>query len=152
MWNDAFNMPKDFFLGGFLGVFTIGIIILAIVFLIALYVYHSLVWYQIGKKQKYKYPWLAWIPFANISMILEMGSFNWAWIFLILIPVIGWIAVFVLAITSMWRIFEKENYPGWFSISLVIPKVGGILYLIVIGFVAWGKGMKSEKKNYKKRK
>ena len=84
-------------------------------------------------------------------MILEMGGFSWAWIFLILLLVIGWIAVFILVIISMWRIFEKENYPGCFSISLAIPKVGGILYLIVIGFVAWGKGMKSEKKNSKKK-
>ncbi len=138
-------MPKDFFLVGFLGLITIGMIILAILFVIALYIYHAIAWYTIAKKRKYKYPWLAWIPFANIAMIFELGEIHWAWIFLIIIPVLGWIAVLVLAIISMWRIFEKENYPGWFSISLVIPKVGGILYLVVIGFVAWGKGMKSEK-------
>lgn len=142
MWADSINMPKDFFLGGFLGIFAAGIFILAILLVLAIYVYHAWAWYEIGKKQKYKNPWLAWIPFANISMIFELGGFHWAWIFLILIPVLGWIAVLVLAIISMWKIFEKENYPGWFSISVVIPKIGGILYLIVIGFVAWGKGMK----------
>ena len=142
MWADSISMPKDFLLGGFLGIFTAGILILAILLVVALYVYHSWAWYKIGKKQKYKNSWLAWIPFANISMIFEMGGFHWAWIFLILIPVLGWIAILVLTIISMWKIFEKENYPGWFSIAPAIPKVGGILYLIVIGFVAWGKGMK----------
>lgn len=142
MWADSISIPKDFFLGEFLGIFTIGVILLAIALFIAIYAYHALAWYEIGKKQKYKKPWLAWVPFANISMIFEMGEFHWAWIFLILIPIVGWIAILVLAIISMWRIFEKEDYPGWFSISIVIPKVGGILYLIVIGFIAWGKRMK----------
>ena len=143
--NDSINMPKEFFVGSFLGLFTVGMIIFAILFIIALYIYHALAWYDIAKKQKHKSPWLAWIPFANFAMIFELGGIHWAWIFLILIPVLGWIAVLVLGIIAMWRIFEKEKYLGWFSLSLIIPKVGGLLYLIAIGFVAWGKGMESEK-------
>ena len=38
---------------------------------------------------------------------------------------------------SNWRIFEKRKYPGWFSLSLVIPNIGAVLYLVAIGFVAW---------------
>ena len=70
-------------------------------------------------------------------MVLELGSFHWAWIFLVLIPILGWIALMVLLIIATWRIFEKRKYPGWYSLSMIIPKVGGILYLIAIGFVAW---------------
>ena len=70
-------------------------------------------------------------------MILQLGGFHWAWIFLLLIPVLGWIAVFVLLVIATWRIFEKRKYPGWFSLSMVIPKAGLILYLVAIGFVAW---------------
>ena len=103
------------------------------------YVYFALAWYTLAKKLKYKYPWIAWIPFANIALILQLGGFHWAWIFLILIPALGWIGLFILIIIATWKIFEKRKYPGWFSLSLIIPQVGGILYLIAIGFVAWGK-------------
>jgi len=116
----------------------VGLGIVLIIFLgISFYVYTSLTWYTIGRKLKYKNNWLAWIPIARWAMILQLGGFHWAWIFLILIPILGWIPLFVLCIISMWRIFEKRKYPGWFSLSLIIPQIGGVLYLIAIGFVAW---------------
>ena len=101
------------------------------------YVYFAFAWMTIAQKMKYKRAWLAWIPFANISMILQLGGFHWAWVFLILIPVVGWIALLVLMVIATWRIFEKRHYPGWFSLSMVIPRLGALLYLIAIGFVAW---------------
>ena len=70
-------------------------------------------------------------------MILQLGGFHWAWIFLILIPFLGWIPLAVLFIIANWRIFEKRKYPGWFSLSMIIPEVGCILYGVAIGFVAW---------------
>ena len=112
-------------------------IFLAVILFIAIYVYSSLAWMTIARKLKYKHPWLAWIPIANMAMVFQLGGFHWAWIFLILIPILGWIALFVLVVISTWKIFEKRKYPGWFSLSMVIPKVGGILYLIALGFVAW---------------
>lgn len=118
----------------------------AILVLIALafYVYHSWAWMVIAKKRKHKHPWLAWIPFAASAMRLQLGGFHWAWVFLFLIPVLGWIAVIVLLTISMWRIFEKQKYAGWLALSfplMVIPKMGifGIVYLVVIGLVAWKK-------------
>jgi len=129
----------DFFAGGIISAFIIlGIILLVLIF-IALYIYHALAWSAIAKKLKYKKHWLAWIPFANIAMILQLGGFHWAWIFLLVIPFFGWLAVLVLVIMALWKIFEKRKYPGWYSLSLVIPKVGIVLYLVAIGFVAWKK-------------
>ena len=125
MWNG----PMWAFLGAF--------IVLAIIICAGLYIYWALAWSKILKKVKYKKPWLAWIPLAQIAPILEVGGFNWGWIFLILIPILGWIALLVLIIIATWRIFEKRKYPGWLSLSMIVPKVGGILYLIIIGFVAW---------------
>ncbi len=124
--------------GGFLGgaIVALGLTIAIIVFL-ALYIYFAIAWMTIAQKLRYKYPWLAWIPFANLAMILQLGGLHWLWVFLILIPFIGWIALTVLCIIATWRIFEKRNYPGWFSLSIIIPQVGGILYLVAIGFAAW---------------
>jgi hypothetical protein len=131
--------------GGIIGgLLAVGIVFLVLVS-IGTYVYNSLAWMTIAKKVKHKKPWLAWIPFANISMWLQMGGFHWALVFLILIPILGWIALLVLMIISHWRVFEKLKYPGWLSLSIIIPKVGGILYLIVIGFVAWAKKKKKKK-------
>ena len=126
------------FAEGFIGGAFVGFFILfTIAVLLALYVYHAIAWQTIAKKLKYKRPWLAWIPFAGSAMRLQLGKFHWAWIFLILIPIFGWVALFVLLIIAHWRIFEKRKYPGWFSLSLIIPRIGGIFYLIIIGLVAW---------------
>lgn len=122
--------------GALIGLLAVALFFAMLVFL-AVYVYHAFAWMTIAKKLKYKHPWFAWIPILNLVMILQLGGFHWAWIFLTFIPVLGWIALFVMMIISTWRIFEKRKYPGWFSLSMIIPKVGGILYLIAIGFVAW---------------
>lgn len=124
--------------GGLFGGFLIGLgILFVVIIFLAFYIYIALAWMTIARKLKYKHAWLAWIPFANVAMILQLGEFHWAWVFLILIPILGWIALTVLCIIATWKIFEKRKYPGWFSLSMIIPKVGGILYLIAIGFVAW---------------
>jgi len=131
------NSAGGAFAGGLMG-FMIGMgILIALIALAAFYVYTSLAWYTIGRKLRYKNSWLAWIPIVRWAMILQLGSFHWAWIFLILIPILGWIALFILIIIASWRIFEKRRYPGWFSLAVIIPKIGGILSMIVIGFVAW---------------
>ena len=139
-------------LGGFLAGVAVAAIIIAVLVIIAIYVYHALAWYRIGRIQKYKYPWLAWIPFANVAMIFEMGGFHWAWVFLLLVPVLGWVAVIVLLTISLWRIFEKSKYPGWLSISYpltIVPTIGifaFVAYLIIIGLCAWKPKVKSKRK------
>jgi cellulose synthase/poly-beta-1,6-N-acetylglucosamine synthase-like glycosyltransferase len=135
---EQMNGLNDLFTGGVLGgaVLALGIT-LVIILGAAVYIYTALAWSAIAKKLKYKLPWLAWIPFANLSMMLQLGGFSWAWIFLILIPILGWIGLMVLLIIATWKVFEKRKYPGWFSLSVLIPQVGYILYLIAIGLVAW---------------
>jgi hypothetical protein len=114
---------RDALVGGSIGAALAAILIILLIVLVALYVYFALAWYTIAKKMKYRRPWLAWIPFANIAMWLQLGGFHWAWVFLMIIPVIGWIAIGVLFIISSWRVFEKLRYP----------------YGVVIGIVAWRK-------------
>jgi len=112
---------------------------------LAAYAYFAMAFMTIAQKLKYKRAWLAWIPFANIAMIFQLGGFHWAWIFLLLIPIAGWIAVLALVIVSGWKIFEKRRYPGWLNITLVFLVVPGlslfavIAYAIIVGFVAWKK-------------
>lgn len=149
----------DALTGGLLALFA-GFFVFLVIFVLAIYVYNSLAWAAIGKKLKYKRPWLAWIPIANIAMIFQMGGFHWAWIFLAIIPIIGIIismvfmvlgklllayalmmllviipaiACGVMLLIATWRIFEKRKYPGWLALSpllSVIPFVGGFVATI----------------------
>ena len=120
-----------------IGSWLVALGIFLIILVLAVYIYFAYSWKTIAKKLKYKKSWIAWIPIANIAMILHLGSFNWAWIFLILLPIIGWVPLIVLVIIAEWRIFEKRKYPGWFALSTIIPQMGTGLYLIIIGFVAF---------------
>lgn len=118
-------------------------IVVWIIMALAIYVYTAWAWMTIAQKLKYKNYWLAWIPIANIAMILQLGGFHWAWVFLIIVPIAGWLALVVLAIIAIWRIYEKRNYPGWLSLILAlnfVPLIGwiaGIANLVVLGLVAW---------------
>lgn len=134
------------------GALFAGILILALLILVALYVYFALAWLAISRRMKHPKPWLSWIPFANLAMILQLGGFHWAWIFLIFlswIPVVGSLPLLVLLVIAHWRIFGKLNYPSWLSLALVIGAIPGIgflgtiAYLIIVGIVAWSKKEKS---------
>ena len=105
------NPLTDIMIGGIIGgLIALGIITI-IFLLISLYVYHSFSWMVIARKLKHKHPWLSWIPFASTALRLQLGGFHWAWVFLYLLPIVGWIALFVLLIISYWRVFEKRKYP-----------------------------------------
>jgi len=133
----AYEQFNDIMFGGIVGgLIALGIAVMILI-IAAIYIYHSLAWREIARRLKYKKSWLAWIPVANIAMIFQLGGFHWAWVFLILIPILGWIALLVLFIIATWRIYEKRKIPGWASLGIIIPQAGGILYLIAIGFAAW---------------
>jgi len=145
MWNETIinNIPeayKQSALGGLLGAFLATVIILAVIFFLAIYIYQAWAWMIIAKKRKYKHPWLAWIPFGASAMRLQLGGFHWGWVFLWLFPP----AAVALITVAMWRIFEKQKYAGWLALAyplMLIPKFGvfGIVYFVVIGMIAWKK-------------
>ncbi|MEX0921100.1 MAG: hypothetical protein WDZ62_02450 [Candidatus Pacearchaeota archaeon] len=150
--SEVMNNPEAWAFGGLL---AIGIF-LAVIISLAVYIYFAFAWYTIAKKKKHDKPWLAWIPFANISLWLQMGGFHWAWVFLFLIPILGWLAIYVLFIISTWRVFESLKYPGWLSLSPLLDIIAGgagtIAYGIVVGIVAWKDNRKDKKSKKKKRK
>ena len=134
-WGNTIPAPMAAFFAAFL---VIGIIIC-----IAMYIYTSLAWYTIAKKLNHSAPWLAWIPIANIALMLQLGGFHWAWIFLLLVPIAGIAAVGFLFIMANWRVFEKLKYPGWLALSPLLGLIWGgfgtLAYGIILGIVAWKK-------------
>lgn len=125
------------FFGGALVTFLLASLVVLLIAAAAFYIYYALAWMTIADKLKYKNSWLAWIPVANFAMIFQLGGFNWAWVFLILIPILGWIVLLVLSLIATWKIFEKRKYPGWLSLLILIPQAGVLANAVVLGFVAW---------------
>ena len=130
---------EDFMLGGIFGVLFATLLVLAILIIIGLYVYMALAFSTIAKKLKYKNPWLAWIPLAQLALIPILAKKKWTWVFMFLVP----IANFVFFIIWMWKIYERRKYPGALSliyIGQVIPLVhlaASIANLVILGIVAW---------------
>jgi hypothetical protein len=112
---------------------------LAFIIVIAVYVYLAFVWMTIARKLKYKKPWLAWIPVANVFLLPILAKKEWYWGLLLFVPV----ANVVFGIMWMWVIFERRRYPGWLSLIpllVFVPFISGLAhlaFLIIQGFVAW---------------
>ena len=128
-------MPGMALFGAFIG--------FAIAAGVLFYVYFAMAWMKIAEKLGHRRAWLAWIPIANIAMILQLGRFHWAWVFLLLIPFLGWAAVGILSLIAIWRVYEKRKYPGWLALLPIggsLPLIGFLFHLaslIVLGLVAW---------------
>lgn len=121
----AFGFQQDevptAFLGAMLGV-------MLLVFAV-FYVYFSLALQTIAKKTNAENAWLAWIPIANIILMLNIAKKPLWWFLLCLIPIVS-IVIFII----VWMaIAEARGKPGWWGILLIVPVVG----LIVPGYLAW---------------
>jgi len=100
-----------------------------LVFGLAMYVYMALALMTIAKKTNTENPWLAWIPIANLILMLNIAKKPIWWIILCLIPVVN--IVFVIIV---WMaIAEARHKPNWWGILLIVPVVN----LIVPGYLAW---------------
>jgi hypothetical protein len=108
-------------LGGFMFIFVI--------FFLVFYVYLALTLQTIAQKTNTENPWLAWIPIANIVLMLNIAKKPIWWILLFLIPLVS----AVMAIIVWMGIAEERGKPNWWGILLIVPGVG----LIVPGYLAW---------------
>lgn len=118
---------------------------LMIILFVALYIYFSLAFYAIAKKNKQSSPGLAWIPGVGPLIVSYKGSKMhwWPWLLIIgfIIPILNIIAMILFAIYSIiwtWKLFEAIDKPGWWSIFSIIP-ILDIVYLVFIGIAAWSK-------------
>jgi hypothetical protein len=125
--------------------------IFAFIIGIGIYIYFALTLMTVAKKTGTKHPWLAWIPIANIFLLVNIAEGQW-WPILIailapilmLIPVVGmvlFVIVHILFVIYMfavlWKICGKRNRPGWWVLLLLIPIFGTIWAFIMWGLLAW---------------
>jgi hypothetical protein len=118
---------------------------------IIIYVYVALCLMFIAQKTDTPYPWLAWIPIANVFLMAMIAKKPWWWALIMVIgygiaagtlngPVawLGWIFEIVgLVFTILiWiAIFQERHRPGWWVIWMFIP----IVNFIMIGVIAFSK-------------
>lgn len=93
------------------------------------YVYLALALQTIAKKTNTVNPWLAWIPIANIVLMLNIAQKPIWWIILCFIPFVN-IVIFII----VWMAIAKaRNKPEWWGILMIVPFVN----IIVPGYLAW---------------
>ncbi len=95
------------------------------------YVYVSLAVQTIAKKTNTPNPWMAWIPIANIFLLLAIAQKPAWWFILFLIPLVS----IIMAIIVWMAVAERRGKPSWWGIMLLIP----VMNVIVPGYLAWSK-------------
>jgi hypothetical protein len=96
---------------------------------VAVYVYTALAVQTIAEKTNTENPWLAWIPIANIILLLNIAKKPIWWIVLFLIPLVN-----IIIIILVWMaVAEARGKPSWVGVLMIVPFVGAI----VPGYLAW---------------
>jgi hypothetical protein len=98
-------------------------------FFAAFYIYMALALMTIATKTNTPNGWLAWIPIANLILMLNIARKPVWWILLCLIPLVN---IIILIIVWM-AIAEARQKPNWWGILMIVPFVN----LIVPGYLAW---------------
>lgn len=112
-----------------------GMLILGLAVILFFYILTSLALMKIADRTKTKNSWLAWIPIANVFLMVFIARKEWFWALGILligiIPVIGSLASLVGMIYIWWLICERRKKHGALSLLMLIPlvNIGFMLYL-----------------------
>ncbi|MCB9361835.1 hypothetical protein H6504_00225 [Candidatus Woesearchaeota archaeon] len=116
-----------------------GVIVIALIIGIAVWLFMGFAMMAIAKRLKVDNGWFGFIPILNIYLTTQLARKEWWWLLIILfagfIPIFGAIASVVVWVYMWWCIAENLKKPGWWSILTIIP----IANIIIIGNMAWGK-------------
>ncbi len=104
-------------------------LLFVVVFGLAMYIYTALALQTIATKTGTANEWLAWIPIANLFLMLSIAKKPMWWFILLLIPLMG----AVMAIIVWMAIAEARGKPSWWGILLIVP----VANFVVPGYLAW---------------
>lgn len=131
--------------GDFLGPMMAAYAGLSFLVILVVYAYFAFTLMKTAQRLNVDNAWLAWIPIGNLVLLANMAKMHWWPVLLILIawiPIIGWIGGIVLMVYGLiwvWKVCEARKRPGWWSLLVLIPFIGGIWAFIMWGILAWGK-------------
>lgn len=106
-----------------------GIFMFCMILFVALYVYMALALQTIANKTNTENSWLAWIPIANLILMLNIAKKPIWWIVLFLIPIVN----IVIAVMVWMAVAEARGKPSWWGILFIVP----VANLVVPGVLAW---------------
>ena len=107
-----------------------GIVLLIVLAMCAaIYVYMALALQTIAVKTNTPNAWLAWIPIANLILMVTVARKPLWWLLLLLIPIVG----LVVGIIVWMGIAEARGKPNWWGILMLVP----VANFVVPGYLAW---------------
>jgi len=108
-----------------------GIAVLSFIIILglAVYAYIALAVQTIARKTDTPNDWFAWIPIANIFLLIAIAKKPLWWFVLFLVPIVN----VVIAVLIWMGVAEARNKPSWWGILMLVPVVS----LIVPGYLAW---------------
>jgi len=93
------------------------------------YIYVSLALQTIANKTGTINAWLAWIPIANIFLMLSIAKKPMWWFVLCLIPLVN-----IVTLVMIWMgVAEARHKPSWWGIMTIVP----LINIVVPGYLAW---------------
>lgn len=101
------------------------------VVMIALYVFYAICLMKIAKRTNTPNGWMAWIPIANVILMLQIAKKPIWWILLFLVPFVN----IVFAILVWMGIAKAVNKPEWLGIIVIVP----IANLVLPAYLAFAK-------------
>jgi hypothetical protein len=105
------------------------VFLVMIVIFLAIYVYFALALQTIAKKTNTENPWLAWIPIANLILMVNIAKKPMWWVLMCFIPLVN----IVFSVMLFMAIAEARGKPSWWGILMIVP----VANLIVPGYLAW---------------
>jgi Family of unknown function (DUF5684) len=106
-----------------------GVFMFLLVICVGAYVYMALALQTIANKTNTPNAWLAWIPIANLILMIQIAKKPIWWIVLFLIPIVN----IVIAIMVWMGVAEARGKPSWWGILTIVP----VANLVVPGVLAW---------------
>lgn len=108
-----------------------GILVFILVFILAIYIYTAICLMRMAKKTKTKDAWLAWIPIANIILMLNIAKKPVWWLIFFFIPLVN----IAFSIIVWMEIAKRLKKPEWLGVFVIFPLVN----LFVYGYLAFSK-------------
>ncbi|MFA6228535.1 MAG: DUF5684 domain-containing protein [Patescibacteria group bacterium] len=131
----SFNALANTIISDFGGYFVVIIIILFLL----LYVYCALCLQFIAKKLVINGLWMAWVPIANLFLILKCAGRPYWWFLLMFVP----IANIIVALVPWMDITEKLGKSKWLGLLMIVAP----LNLILMGYLAFSQSYSSNSQN-----
>lgn len=105
---------------------------------VVLYVYFAVATMLLAQRLSTPNAWLAWVPVANLFLMVKMAGLEWWWTLGFFVPFAN---IFIAA--YVWsEIGKKLGKPWWMGLLVVIPLVGWLMpgYFVVTTRPSGGAG------------